>query len=254
MKPTTDLNVLKAFLHDKLHLFLADIDKAQIEITHHIQATAALQPKDDKTIDKVTQVLRNLNAIVNKLTSIKSDFHTLIDGIVNFIESLITTKNSIKLYFDHVSLNSDSKNIDGKIEENKQFVNKIEKELRTLSEQKDHLIEQINKKEPFEAKEHDKTVVKSLLDKIRDEFETKNATLLDRLKSEGDVERFKADFELIFKDIDRLKNQLNTTQEQLKETLLTSNSKYLTYESYDHAIQVNIANAFSDISKHFKRF
>lgn len=238
MKQTTDLNVLKTFLHDKLHLFLADIEKAQIEITHHIQTTAALQPKDDKTIDKVTQVLRNLNAIVNKLASIKSDFQALIDGIVDFIESLITTKNSIELYFSHVSLSSDSKGTADKIAENKQFVNKIEKELRILSEQKDRLIDQINKQEPFEAKEHDKNVVNSLLDTVRHEFETNNSALVSRLKSDGDIEEFKANFKSIFEDIDRLKNQINTTQEQLKEILLTSNPQYLTHESYNHPIQV----------------
>lgn len=239
MKQTTDLNVLKAFLHDKLHLFLADIEKAQIEITHHIQTTAALQPKDDKTIDKVTQVLRNLNAIVNKLASIKNDFHSLIDSIVDYCESLITTKNSIELYFNQTSLGSDFKSIDGRIAENEQFAHRIEKELNLLAEHQDRLIEQINKQEPFEAKDHDINFVRSLLNNVRHDFESKNSKLVNRFKSEADVERFKANFKSIFDEIDRLKVQLNSTQEELKETLMTSNPRYLNYESYAHTIQVS---------------
>lgn len=238
MKQTTDLNVLKAFLHDKLHLFLADIEKAQIEITHHIQTTAALQPKDDKTIDKVTQVLRNLNAIVNKLATIKNEFHLLIDGIVDFIESLITVKNSIELYFDQATLSSDHKNIDGKIAENEQFARRMETELRLLTEHCDRLIEQINKQEPLEAKDHDINFVKSLLSNVRQDFEEKNSTLINRFKSEADVQRFKINFKSIFDEIDRLKVQLNGTQSELKETLMTSKPKYLNFESYEHTIQV----------------
>lgn len=239
IKQTTDSYVLKAFLHDKLHLFLADIEKAQIEITHHIQTTAALQPKDDKTIDKVTQVLRNLNAIVNKLASIKCEFQTLIDGIVDYLESLITIKNSIELYFKQASLSSESKNIDARIVDNEQFSNKIQHELRVLCEQRDRLIDQIDKQEPFETKDHDKNFVKSLFDIVRDEFESKQSALIEQLRNEGDVERFKANFKSIFDEIDQLKSRLNNTQERLKEALLTSNSNYLTHESYNQVIQVN---------------
>lgn len=238
IKQTTDLNVLKNFLHDKLHLFLADIEKAQIEITHHIQTTAALQPKDDKTIDKVTQVLRNLNAIVNKLASIKNDFRSLIDGIVDFIESLITTKNSIELYFEQLSLNSNSRNIETKISENEQFTEKTNKEFGTLAEQRDRLIEQIYKQEPFETKDHDAHFVKSLLETVRSDFERKNSTFLERVKSEEDVEKFRANFKSIFEEIDRLKLQLNNSEAQLKETLLNPNAKFICYDSYEQVTQV----------------
>lgn len=245
MKQTTDLTVLKAFLRDKLHLFLADIEKAQIEITHHIQTTAALQPKDDKTIDKVTQVLRNLNAIVNKLASIKNELQSLIDGIVDYIESLITTKNSIDLYFKQAPLlSSDSKSIDAKIAENEQFNEKIRKELWILGEHRDRLIEQIGKQEPPEAKDHDINFVKSLLDIVRDEFESRNAALIERLRCEGDVERFKVNFKSIFEDVDRLKTQVNNTEAQLKQTLLTSNTEYISYESYEQVIQVSVFDFF----------
>lgn len=240
IKQTTDFSVLKAFLHDKLHLFLADIEKAQIEITHHIQTTAALQPKDDKTIDKVTQVLRNLNAIVNKLASIKNEFQSLIDGIVDYIESLITIKNAIELYFKQASLSTDSRSIDAKITENEQFTRKMQQDLWVLSQQKDRLIEQIGKQEPFEAKDHDINFINSLLDIVQDEFRSRNSDLIDRLKSEGDIERFKVNFKIIFEDVDRLKTQLNNTEAQLKETLLTSNTTYISYESYEQVIQVSL--------------
>lgn len=238
LKQTTDLNVLKTFLHEKLNLFLADIEKAQIEITHHIQTTAALQPKDDKTIDKVTQVLRNLNAIVNKLATIKNDFHSLIDSIVDFIENLITVKNSIELYFNQTSFSSDLQNIDAKIADNEQFSRRIDTELRNLMEHQNRLIQQIIKQEPAEAKEHDINFVKSLSDSLRNDFETKNSTLVNRFKSEADVERFKTNFKTIFEEIDRLKIQLNSTQGEFKEVLLAPQPKHLNYETYEHAIQV----------------
>lgn len=240
LKQTTDLNVLKTFLHDKLNLFLADIEKAQIEITHHIQTTAALQPKDDKTIDKVTQVLRNLNAIVNKLATIKNDFHSLIDGIVDFIENLITVKNSIELYFNQTSFSSDLQQIDAKIAENEQFSRRIATELRSLREHQDRLIQQIIKQEPTEAKDHDINFVKSLLDSLCTDFDSKNATLVNRFKSEADVERFKTNFKTIFEEIDRLKVQLNSTQAEFKEALLVSQPQHLNYDTYELAIQVRI--------------
>lgn len=251
LKQTTDLNVLKTFLHEKLNLFLADIEKAQIEITHHIQTTAALQPKDDRTIDKVTQVLRNLNAIVNKLATIKNDFHSLIDSIVDFIENLITVKNSIELYFNQASLSSDHKNIDIKIAENEQFSYRIDTELRNLTEHQDRLIQQIIKQEPIEAKDHDINFVKSLLNSMRNDFECKNSTLVNRFKSEADVERFKTNFKTIFEEIDRLKIQLNSTQAEFKEALLIPSPKHLNYETYEHAIQVN---ASIKLSKCFEMF
>lgn len=238
LKQTADLNVLKTFLHEKLNLFLADIEKAQIEITHHIQTTAALQPKDLKTIDKVTQVLRNLNAIVNKLATIKNDFHSLIDCIVDFIENLITVKNSVELYINQASFSSDLKHIDAKIAENEQFSRRIDTELRNLTEHQDRLIQQIIKQEPTEAKDHDINFVKSLLDSLRTEFESKNATLVNRFKSEADVERFKTNFKTIFEEIDRLKIQLNSTQAEFKEALLVRQPEHLNYETYEHAIQV----------------
>lgn len=238
LKQTTDLNALKVFLHDKLNLFLADIEKAQIEITHHIQTTAALQPKDDKTIDKVTQVLRNLNAIVNKLATIKNDFHSLIDSIVDFIENLITVKNSIELYFNQASFSSDLKHVEGKIADNEQFSRRIDTELRNLTEHQDRLIHQIIKQEPTEAKDHDINFVKSLLESLRNDFDSKNATLVNRFKSEADVERFKTSFKTIFEEIDQLKVQLNSTQAEFKEALLVPQPKHLNYDTYEHAIQV----------------
>lgn len=240
VKQTTDLNVLRSFLYDKLNLFLADIEKAQIEITHHIQTTAALKPKDDKTIDKVTQVLRNLNAIVSKLTLIKSEFHSLIDAIVHFLENLITIKNSIELYFNQTPpVDSGLKSIDDKLSENEHFQMKINQEFDILSQQKFKLIEQMNKQEPAEIKEHDIKYINSLWDTLCELFNTKNTTLQNRLRCKRDRQCFKIEFDSIFEDVDRLKVQLNSTQEQLKNTSNLEGAKALNYEQYEKIISVS---------------
>lgn len=232
MKDTTDLNALKTFLYNKLHLFLADIEKAQIEITHHIQTTAALKPKDDKTIDKVTQVLKNLNAIVTKLASIKNEFQSLIDGIVDFLESLITMKNSIDLYFNQTPQAAiDLKGIEQVLADNEQFVHKVQTEISRLAVQETRLIEQINKQEPVETKDHDIKYVKGLLNTVLEMFETKNATFVGQLRGERDIHKFKTDFKIIFDEIDRLKAKMNGTHEQLKEALLTGGVNLLKCET-----------------------
>lgn len=240
MKDATDLKALKAFLYDKLHLFLVDIEKAQIEITHHIQTTAALKPKDDKTIDKVTQVLRNLNAIVNKLASIKNEFHSLIDGIVDYLENLITIKNAIELHFNQMPLAAkDLNGIERTLADNEQFGQKIRMEMNRLAEHQVRLVEQINKQEPNETKEHDVEYVKGLLCAIQELFETKNATFVNQLKGDRDIHKFKFDIKIIFDEIDQLKNRMNGAHEQLKQALITGCTGLLKCDSFEQPIQVS---------------
>lgn len=216
MKQTTDFSVLKSFLFDKLNVFLADIEKAQIEITHHIQTTAALKPRDDKTIDKVTQVLRNLNAIVGKLTLIKGQFHALIDAIVDYLESLITVRNAIELYFDQtLPVDCTLPTIDAKLQEHQQFRHKIEQEFESLTQHRNKLIDQIDKQEPIELKEHDINYIKSLWAMLREIFDAKNATFFSALANKRNRQQFKSEFDEIFGDFDRLKDQLNDEQARL---------------------------------------
>lgn len=216
---------------------MADIEKAQVEITHHIQTTAALKPKDDKAIDKVTQVLRNLNAIVNKLALIKNEFHALIDVIVDFLETLITTKNSINFYFDQTPLIVNIESVENALKENEKFTDKIQHELNALAVQRKNLIEQIERQEPVETKDHDINCIMSLLDTLRDTFNTYNNTLVTRLKNERDVQRFKIDFNATFESIDQLKKQLNA-HGQYKENSVTANIVSLDFEQFEQSVQV----------------
>lgn len=240
IKDTTDLKALKTFLYDKLHLFLVDIEKAQIEITHHIQTTAALKPKDDKTIDKVTQVLRNLNAIVDKLASIKNEFHSLVDSIVDYLENLITTKNAIELHFNEMPLVAkDLNEIEQTLAANEQFGQKIRMEINRLAEHQVRLVEQINKQEPNETKQHDVEYVKGLLCAIQELFESENAAFVNQLKVDRDIHKFKFDIKIIFDEMDQLKNRTNWAHEQLKEALITGCTGLLKCESFEQPIQVS---------------
>lgn len=216
MKQTTDFSVLKSFLFDKLNVFLADIEKAQIEITHHIQTTAALKPRDDKTIDKVTQVLRNLNAIVGKLTLIKGQFHALIDAIVDYLESLITVRNAIELYFDQtLPVDCTLPTIDAKLHEHQQFRHKIDQEFDALAQHRSKLIDQIDKQEPIDLKQHDINYINSLWTMLHEIFDAKNATFCNALANKRNRQQFKSEFDELFGDFDRLKDGLNDEQSRL---------------------------------------
>lgn len=218
MKQTTDFNVLKSFLFDKLNVFLADIEKAQIEITHHIQTTAALKPRDDKTIDKVTQVLRNLNAIVSKLTLIKGQFHALIDAIVDYLESLITVKNAIELYFEQtLPVDCTLPMIEAKLHEHQQFRRKIEHDFESLAQHKSKLIDQIDKQEPIELKDHDINYINSLWGMLHEIYDAKNATFTSVLANKRNRQQFKAEFDELFADFDRLKDRLDEEQSRLNK-------------------------------------
>lgn len=220
-------------------MFLADIEKAQIEITHHIQTTAALKPKDDKSIDKVTQVLKNLNAINANLSTIKIDFHALIDAIVDYLETLITAKNSLNLYFDQIPIVSTIQSIENAINEHDRFTQKFQHEINVLTHQRQKLIEQIDRQEPNETKNHDINCIMTLLDTLQDKFSTQNYALKSRLKNEWDVQRFKIDFNLIFENIDQLKKQLNS-HGQPKENSITANLNSMDFEQFEHSVQVHM--------------
>lgn len=245
MKQTTDFSVLKSFLFDKLNVFLADIEKAQIEITHHIQITAALKPRDDKTIDKVTQVLRNLNAIVSKLTLIKGQFHALIDAIVDFLESLITVKNAIELYFDQtLPVECTLSMIDVKLHEHQQFRHKVEQDFASLDQHKAKLIEQIDKQEPIELKEHDINYINSLWGMLRGIFDAKNATFTSVLGNKHNRQLFKAEFDELFGDFDRLKDQLNEEQAQLNKATNDGDVRTINHAHCDQMISVSLPRFF----------
>lgn len=236
-KQTSDLNALNVFLNDKLKNVLADIEKAQIELAHHIRTTAALKPKDGKTADKVAQVLRNLNAIVDKLTLIQNEFRSLVESIIAFVQQLIQTKTSIEQYFERLTA-PNLENIDELFRENNQFTDGIMKRFQQLFDQSEKLIDQIRKQEPIEIKENDIKYIMTLLDTLRITFESQNNLHAVNLKQEVDIYRFKKDLNDIFQNIDHLKNQLNDTNGQFKENAASAKTTALGFDYFEQTIQV----------------
>lgn len=239
-KQTSDLNVLKTFLCDKLRNVLADIEKAQIEITHHIKSTSELKPKDSKTADKIAQVLHNLNAIVNKLSLIQNEFRALVESIMIFVQNLNNTKTSIEQYFERLPIQSASvQHTEEILQENNRFSDETSTKFRQLTEQSERLIEQIHNQEPNEIKEHDINYILALVDTLRTTFESQNHQRMATLRKDVDVQRFKMDLNDLFQQIDQLKKELNDTRGQYKESAAAAKTTALTFDYFEQTIQVS---------------
>lgn len=239
-KQTSDLTALKQFLSDKLRNVLADIEKAQIEITHHIKSTGELKPKDSKTADKISQVLHNLNAIVNKLSLIQNEFRSLVESIMVFVQNLNNTKAGIEQYFERLPIQSGSVNLMEEIlQENQRFTKETSVKFRQLGEASERLIEQIHKQEPNEIKEHDINYIMALLDTLRTTFESQNSQRMANLRKDVDVQRFKLDLNDLFQQIDQLKQQLNDTHGQYKESAAAVKTTALAFDYFEQTIQVS---------------
>lgn len=237
-KQTNDLDILKQFLSDKLKNVLADIEKAQIEITHHIKTTAELKARDEKTAEKISQVLHNLNAIVDKLSLIQNEFRVLIESMIKFVQSLSTTKSRITQYFERMSI-AGSQNIEELLSENNRFTEEISTQFHDLLEQSEQLIDRIRRQEPTETKEHDIRAVMSLLDHVRLTFETRNKNRVESLKREVDLHRFRTDLNDIFQNIDSLKTQLSESQGQYRDNKAAAKTAALSFDYFDQTIQVS---------------
>lgn len=229
--------MLRAFLEEKLRNVLSDIEKAQIEITQHITTTADLKPKDDKTVEKISQVLRNLNAIVEKLSLIQNEFRSLISAIIEFVKNVSNTKSRVVSYFERAP-SVGAQNIEGLLNENNRFTEEISTQFHNLMDQSETLIGQIRRQEPMEIKEHDIKYVMSLLDTLRLMFEMQNKVRVDNLRREVDTHRFRKDLNDIFQNIDQLKAQLNESQGQFRETPAGAKMATLSFEYFEQTIQV----------------
>lgn len=219
---------------------LADIEKAQIEITHHIKSTGELKPKDSKTADKIAQVLHNLNAIVNKLSLIQNEFRSLVEAIVMFVQNLNNTKTGIEQYFERIPSQSANVNhIEEILQENNRFTAETSSKLRQLADQSERLIDQIHKQEPIEIKEHDINYIMALLDSLRSTFESQNSARMANLRKDVDVQRFKMDLNDLFQQIDQLKQQLNDTHGQYKESAAAAKTTALAFDYFEQTIQVS---------------
>lgn len=239
-KQTSDLNSLKTFLSDKLRNVLADIEKAQIEITHHIKSTSDLKAKDSKTADKIAQVLHNLNAIVSKLSLIQSEFRALVESIMTFVQNLNNTKTSIEQYFERIPSQSGSVNHTEEIlQENDRFSNEVSTKFHQLTEQSERLIERIHNQEPSEIEEHDINYILALLDTLRTTFESQNSQRMANLRKDADVQRFKMDLNDLFQQIDQLKKQLNDAHGQYKESAAAVKTTALAFDYFEQTIQVS---------------
>lgn len=219
---------------------LADIEKAQIEITHHINSTDQLKPKDSKTADKIAQVLHNLNAIVNKLSLIQNEFRALVESIVMFVQNLNNTKTGIEQYFERIPNQGASVNHTEEIlQENSRFSNETMTKFRQLADQSERLIEQIHKQEPNEIKDHDINYIMALLDTLRTTFESQNSQRMANLRKDVDVQRFKLDLNDLFQQIDQLKQQLNDTHDQCKESAAAAKTTALAFDYFEQTTQVS---------------
>lgn len=231
------MNVLRGFLDEKLHNVLCDIEKAQIEITQHIKTTGNLMPNDEKTAEKISQVIGNLNAIVDKLSIIQNEFRKLIETIIGFIQNLSSTKLKIVNYFENTP-SIGTQNIEELLNENNRFTEDISNQFHHLLDQSETLIDQIRKQEPIEIKEHDIKYVMSLLDTLRLTFETQNKVRVEKLRREVDIHRFRNDLNDIFHNIDQMKTQLNESQGQFRESPTGAKAASLGFDYFEQTIQV----------------
>lgn len=234
---SNDPNDLKIFLSGKLQTVLTDIAKAQDEISYHIRATAALRAKDETTANKIKQVLQNLNDIVDRLTNIRGEYTILVDAILSFLNSAISTTNDIDNYF-RLAQRATGENVGRLVKENNQFRDKILEQFRELLRQSEQLIELVRLKEPDVAREHDTDRIIALLEHVRLIFESKNNVRLADLQKEQNIHRFRDDLDSILKSMDELKDQLIETHSRYKEAPLAVRTASSGFEHFERTIQV----------------
>lgn len=239
-------NELKIFLSGKLQNVLNDIGKAQEEISHHIRTTAALRAKDESTAIKISQVLRNLNDIVAKLTSIRREYTTLADAILSFLGSIISTTHVIDEYFGQIQ-HPNGQNVERLVKENNAFRDNILEQFRDLLRQSEQLIERVRVQEPEVAREHDTDRIIGLLEHLRLVFESKNNVRIIELQKEHNIHRFRDDLGSILKSIDELKDQLIDTQSRFKETPTSVKTSSTGFEYFENTIQVFSINIMKNI-------
>lgn len=230
-------NDLKIFLTRKLQTVLNDIEKAQNEISYHIQTTTALAAKDELTAHKIAQVLRNLNDIVDKLANIRKEYKALLDAILSFVQSVISTTNDIENYFRKAQ-HADGDNVSRLVKENNQFRDSVLEQFRELLRQSEQLIELVRLKEPDGAKEHDTDRIIALLENLRLMFESKNNVRLVELQKEQNIHRFRDDLESILKSMDELKDQLIETHSRYKDAPVAAKTNLTGFEHFEKTIQV----------------
>lgn len=230
-------NDLKIFLSGKLQTVLTDIAKAQDEISYHIRTTAALRAKDETTANKITQVLQNLNDIVDRLTNIRREYTILVDAILSFLNGVISTTNDIDHYF-RLAQRPTGDNVGRLVKENNQFRDKTLEQFRELLRQSEQLIELVRLKEPDVAREHDTDRIIALLEHLRLVFESKNNVRMVDLQKEQNIHRFRDDLDSILKSMDELKEQLIETHSRYKEAPLAVRTTTSGFEHFEKTIQV----------------
>ena len=241
---------LRDYLLGKLEGILNDIEKAQGEIAQHIRTTAALKPKDGQQIDKIAQVLRNLNGIVDKLLEIQRDYKSLVSDIVGFLDDLVQTKTTIDEYFSRTPAIGEE-NCEQLLRDLDVLQSNVADGIRRLRSHADRLIEQIHKQEPAGAAEHDAERITALIETLRVFFETQVLRHLEVLREHHDVARLKGEFNDIQKNIEDVRRQLRETQDQFRESATTVNTIALSFDYFEQTIQVTLSS-FLCVSNKFR--
>lgn len=230
---------LKIFLTDKLSNVLQEINKAYAEIQQRIDSTAALQPKDEETREKVALVINNLAGIQQKLKTVSGNYKTLLDTLITFVSNISTTKLEIEKYFREKLTTIKDENVENVVRTHEQFKEQIMERFRALIAHSEQIIERIRDQEPPGAKEHDTDRILSLLERLRIFFETNNDSKSAELRKQHEISKFTKDLQEIHKSLDDVTRQLNETEAQSGESVAAAKTISLGFEYFERTIQVS---------------
>lgn len=235
---STDPTELAKFLTEKRDNVLRQIGEATVELQQRIDATGALRPKDDETRAKITQVLDNLTAIRQKLTTVSTNYKSLLTELIRFMDDVRTTRTDIDQYFHEKLTSIKDDQVEAVVRQHADFKERIMDKFRALIGHSERIIERVRDLEPEQAKEYDTDRILSLLERLRIEFEAENNEKSADLKKQHEISKFTRDLQDIHRSMDDVQRQLNETAADGSESVAGARTIALGFEYFERTTQV----------------
>lgn len=235
---SNDPTELAKFLTEKRDNVLRQIGEATVELQQRIDATGALRPKDDETRDKITQVLDNLSAIRQKLTTVSTNYKSLLTELIRFMDDVRTTRTDIDQYFHEKLTSIKDDQVEAVVRQHADFKERIMDKFRALIGHSERIIERVRDLEPEQAKEYDTDRILSLLERLRIEFEAENNEKSADLKKQHEISKFTRDLQDIHRSMDDVQRQLNETAADGSESVAGARTIALGFEYFERTTQV----------------
>lgn len=192
---------LRSFVKNRLVEVAKIIQDAQFELQERINSSLHLEPRDTETNQKLAQVVENLQSIKVKFDTVNSNYEVLVQQMVSFFDSIVTTKRNIEDYFADT-------NQQRLPEAHEKFRQDTMEEFRKLISMSETIIQRIREQEPEQVKEQDTDRIITLLEHLRKTFESQADTKQTELMEYHALNQFKVDIRRIHSSLDELTKKM----------------------------------------------